>query len=238
MRNRRNSTENGSDPRLMPSYSISEAAHYLQIPQATLRSWVRGRFYPVHGGRRFFKPVIKLPTREAACLSFVNLVEAHVLDSIRRKFEIPLPKVRVAVGFLSRHFDSSHPLAEHRMETDGKDLFVVKFGQLINVSGAGQLAIREILEAYLKRIEWDQQGLASRLFLFTRKRTLDEPKTIFIDSRVAFGRPALIGTGIATAVIAGRYKAGESIPDLAEDYNRTASEIEEAIRCELFLDAA
>jgi uncharacterized protein (DUF433 family) len=48
----------------------------------------------------------------------------------------------------------------------------------------------------------------------------------------------LAGTGIATTVIAQRYKAGESIAELAEDYGRSTPEIEEAIRCELWLDAA
>ena len=39
--------------------------------------------------------------------------------------------------------------------------------------------------------------------------------------------------GIPTAVIANRYKAGESIEDLAGDYDSPHLEIEEAIRCEL-----
>jgi uncharacterized protein (DUF433 family) len=36
-----------------------------------------------------------------------------------------------------------------------------------------------------------------------------------------------------TAVIADRYKAGESIADLAEDYGEDPLNIEEAVRCEL-----
>jgi uncharacterized protein (DUF433 family) len=48
----------------------------------------------------------------------------------------------------------------------------------------------------------------------------------------------LAGTGIPTAIVAERYKAGESIDELAEDYGRSRKEIEEAIRCELWLEAA
>ena len=43
----------------------------------------------------------------------------------------------------------------------------------------------------------------------------------------------LVGTGIATTIIAQRYKAGESIEELAEDYGRSRSDIEEAIRLRL-----
>jgi uncharacterized protein (DUF433 family) len=48
----------------------------------------------------------------------------------------------------------------------------------------------------------------------------------------------LVGTGIPTAVIAERYKAGESIQALADDYERPPYDIEEAIRCELKIQAA
>ena len=61
---------------------------------------------------------------------------------------------------------------------------------------------------------------------------------VVIDPYVSFGRPVLVGTGIPTAVIAARYKAGESVDDLADDYGRSREEIEEAIRCERFREAA
>jgi uncharacterized protein (DUF433 family) len=50
--------------------------------------------------------------------------------------------------------------------------------------------------------------------------------------------PTLVGTEIPTAVVAERYKAGESIDELAGDYGRSRKEIEEVIRCELWLEAA
>ena len=64
-----------------PAYSLTEASRYLSIPPATLRSWVAGRKYPTGSGPKFFRPVIELPDDARAGLSFVNLVEAHVLDA-------------------------------------------------------------------------------------------------------------------------------------------------------------
>jgi uncharacterized protein (DUF433 family) len=61
---------------------------------------------------------------------------------------------------------------------------------------------------------------------------------VVIDPRISFGRPVLAGSGIPTAVIADRYKAGESVDELADDYGRKRLEIEEAIRCELAERAA
>lgn len=221
-----------------PSYGITEAAHYLRIPIATLRSWIIGRYYPTESGKQFFKPLISAADKEPSLLSFMNLVEAHVLDAIRREHSVPLQKVRTALDYLHRKFPSKHPLAEQAFATDGIDLFIDKYGQLINISQAGQLAMKSLLEAYLRRIERSPAGVPIRLFPFTRKKEIDEPKAVVIDPYVSFGRPVLAGTGIATAVIAERYKAGESMDELAKDYDRQRDEIEEAIRCELQLEAA
>lgn len=226
------------DLRESPSYGITEAAHYLRIPLATVRSWVFGRYYPTESGPKLFEPIIELPKNELRLLSFMNMVEVHILDAIRREHEIPLPKVRRALKYLKRKSPSRHPLADQSFETDGLDLFIHKYGQLINISLDGQLAMRSLLEAHLRRIERDTQGIPVRLYPFTRKRQPDEPKAVVIDPYISFGRPVLVGTGIATAVIAERYKAGETVDDLADDYDRQRLEIEEAIRCELQLQAA
>ena len=224
--------------REMAAYGINEAAHYLGIPKATLRSWVMGCPYPTGTGKRFFKPIIELPDKEQRLLSFVNLVEIHVLDAIRRTHGVTFGRVRKAVEYLKNQLGSRHPLAEQRFVTDGVDLFVEMFGQLVNISREGQLAIKALIEAHLRRIERDPFGLPIRLYPFTRERKPDEPKIIVIDPNISFGRPVLVGTGIATTIIAQRYKAGESIEELAGDYGRSKSEIEEAIRCELWLAAA
>ena len=98
--------------------------------------------------------------------------------------------------------------------------------------------MKDLIESHLRRIERDTSGLPVRLYPFTRERKPEEPRIIVIDPNMSFRRLALAGTGIATAIIAQRYKAGESIEELAEDYGRSRSDIEEAIRCELWLDAA
>lgn len=230
------------DIRELPSYGTVEAAHYLRIPPTTIRCWTSGRYYPSKAGRQFSRPIIHLPDPESKLLSFMNLVEVHVLDAIRREHEITLEKVRIAVRYLSKHFPSRHPLADREFETDGLSLFIKKFGQLINISQDGQLAMQEVLQAHLRRIERDVAGIPVKLYPFTRKRDLqglkEEPKAVVIDPQVSFGRPVLAGTGIATAVVAERYKAGESVDDLTDDYGLERLQIEEAIRCELSLEAA
>ena len=213
----------------------------IHMPPSILRWWVKGWTYRTDAGERFSPPLLRLPTCPAPgplLLSFVNVVEAHVLDALRRGHRIAMHKVREALNYLEAHFPSAHPLADQQFETDGMHLFLEKYGQLINISQDGQLAMRDVLRVYLTRIERDATGVPVKLYLFTRARQADEPKVVVIDPYVSFGRPVLVGTGIPTAVIADRYKTGESIQALAEDYERPPRDIEEAIRCELNLQAA
>src|SRR5438132_998305 len=73
-----NNLYGGQDPREMPAYSIPEAAHYLQIPPSTLRSWTKGWRYPTRAGEKRSAPLITppaAPEQGPLLLSFVNVVE-------------------------------------------------------------------------------------------------------------------------------------------------------------------
>ncbi len=209
-----------------PAYSIKEAARYLGIPCATLRDWVKG--FP----RSRQEAVIFLPEPNLSFLSFTNLVEVYVLDAIRRKHGISFPKVRKALNYLRIKYPSKHPLAENSFETDGLDIFVEKYGSLISISQEGQVAMKEIIGKYLKRIERDAHGAPIKLYPFISKRSLDEPKRIMIDPRVSFGKPVLVDTGIPTCVIFERFIAGDSVEGIANDYCVGQEKVEDAIRCE------
>ena len=227
-----------SDPREMPIYSIPLTAHYLRLPVATLRSWVSGRDYPVQkDSRRRFRPLLELPDPKAHLLSFNNLAEAHVLAAFRRKHRIPLASIRRALDFLKQEYGQVHPLLEERFETDGISLFVSRLGKLIDVSQAGQLAMREVVITFLQRLE-REDGAVVRLFPFTRANLEDSPRMVFMDPRFSFGRPVVSRKRVPTSILAERYQAGDSIDDLATDYGCPRLEIEEGIRCEFDLKAA
>lgn len=233
----------GGDPRELPLYGLSETSRYLKINSMTLRSWVFGRNYTLDdGASKWWPPVISLPDPSKPQLSFYNLVEVHVLSGIRRIHNVKFQKVRSALRFLERQFDDRNPLAKRDFWTDTFDLFIKDSGDLICASLDGQRVIQEAVEQYLHRIERDFDLSPLRLYPFSReimfglkdskhgpKDLRATPKTILIDPLVAFGRPTLAGTGIATNVIAGRFRAGEAIRVLANDYEIKESQVQEAL---------
>ena len=221
-----------TDVRFAPAYGVSEAARYLNIPPSTLRSWISGVRY--HSDRRNFEPVIIVPPAEIVQLSFVNLVEAHVLVALRRVHKVRLQDIRVALDTLEKQFpEQPHPLAFETFATDGKDLFLKHIGQLINLSRRGQLEMEEVIDMYLHRIEYDTGGPVI-LYPFTRSsfQEYDQPRAVLMNPYISFGRPVLAGRGVPTELVFERFNAGELIDALAKDYGRKRWEIEEAIRYE------
>jgi len=225
------------DSRLLPAYTTAEAAHYVRMPEATLRSWIAGRSYSVSGHKRLSKPVIQFDDPKRRFLSFINLVEVHVLAAIRRRHGVKLPKVRRALQYVRQEFGIERPLIHESFQTDGLDLFVERYGQLINASREGQQEMKDIISVYLQRIERDTKGLPAKLYPFTRDTESDmalrsDPRLVVMTPDVSFGRPFIAGTGIPVSAIYERYKAGDSVADLAHDFRLDTSAVEEAIRCE------
>ena len=220
------------DFREAPRYGITETAQYLGMPLATLKSWANGRHYPTAEGGKFFAPLIKLAA--PGTLSFFNLVEAHILLFTRKKYKIEMPAIRDAIDYISKAFPSEHPLITEQFHTDGKDLFIKKLKQTINVSMQGQLGLGPILDMYLKRIERDQSGLPRELFPvrmdWQGMPQEEPPKVVVINPKISSGRPIVHGTGVVTSIIYGRFRAGESPIELARDYGLQTEQIDEVIR--------
>jgi uncharacterized protein (DUF433 family) len=217
------------DARLAPAYSFSEAALCVRLPVATLRIWALGRTYPTASGQKRTLPMFRIADREHRLLSFINLIEAHVLRGLRTKHDFTMHHVKVALSELGRHDPLPHPLAFEDFLTDGADLFIDRFGKLINLNRAGQIAMRETFIAHLERI--DRRGVAGpvRFFPFIRSEDVTGARTVSVSPRVAFGRPVIADTRITTAEIAGRVNAGETIEKVAEDFDLTAQQVTHAI---------
>jgi uncharacterized protein (DUF433 family) len=211
------------DPREVPLYSLNEAAVYLGIPASTLRSWIRGRTYPTQTGPRYFRPLIEAADSVQGRLSFANLAEAHILQATRDK-KIPLPKVRSAIDYVQANIAGPHPLISADFHHFGKDLFIRQLeGDPINVSRAGQLGIRQILNELLERLERDKTGYPIRIFPLRTEH-------LVLDVNVASGQPVVRGTRIPARVLWSRRVAGDSVSELASDYGITEGDVEEAIR--------
>ena len=218
------------DPRARPTYSMTDAARCIGAHPATLRTWFKGRCYPTKGGPRRSPSLLVAAADDA--LSFQNLIQAHVVQGIRKRYHIPMHRVRDALAYLRESMGSLDLLASAKFYHDTEHLLLKVKDQLISLSEHGQSVSETVLEQYLHRIEYGPDGFASRLhpFLYTASGQLYEPRYIMIDPTVAFGKPCLERLGVKTEIIAERFLAGEPIEELSADYGAEPQEIQEAIR--------
>ncbi len=206
----------------IPNYSPVEAALYLRLKLHDVRNWIS-------------EGVIRSPQ---AGISYLNLLELHILKGLRKEVGLPLQRIRQAIDEYQETEKMTHPLLDPRLETDGIHLFLHDGDEYLNLNRPKQMGIPEILSTYLRRIDRLENGVF-RFYPFIVREDAHEPRTIQISPDIAFGRPVLAQTGIATEVIAGRFRARDSITDLADEYGVPVSMIEDAVRWELpYLNAA
>ena len=221
-------------PQDQPAYRGAEVAHILALPYGTVTAWSFGQDYKQQDGSpKRFVAVIQPADKANKLLSFTNLCELHLLAVIRRRHRITMPQVRKSVDYLRQQLGVDRPLASSRFLTNGVALFVEHAGQLLNVSQSGQQALRADFEKALTRIQFGENGNPVTLFPYTRLHTdAEQPLSVLVDPLRAFGRPVVSGAFVRTEVIEQRFRAGDGIAAMAQDYGVSASEVEEALRFE------
>ena len=207
---------------------MAEAARYLKVAPATLRSWVAGRRYPKALNVARTAPLIQPARKDPPILSFWSLIEAHVLRSLRTDHGVPMEALRTALAFAEKTLSIDRLLLSPELRTDASRLLLERYGELIDLSASGQLAMRVAFKDHLARVEWDAWKFPVRLYPFPYSGAATA-QPIAIDPQIAFGRPVIALRGISTGAIAERIDAGESAIDVAEDYDLSERDIEEAV---------
>ena len=219
----------GADARDLPRYTYPEAARATGVPASTIAAWVRGQGYNRKNDRGFFRPVIERPGDGR--LSFYNLIEVHVLRSLRTKHAVKLQHVREAAEVAERQYDIPKLLLSDQLRFAAGQLFLEQYGRIVELSPAEQLYLHNVLFAYLDRIEFGEGGLPED-FSPLERLTSTGRKLILVSPFISFGRPIVRRLGITTHAIAERINAGESEQAVIDDYGLEPAELTEALAYE------
>ena len=215
------------NPLEVPNYTVEEASRYLLVPVSTVKYWTIGEAGAA--------PLTTVYSRRPILLSFKNLVEVYVLETLRSVHDVGLPRIRRSIQELRIEKASKYPLADYQLATRGGRIYLDDGDELVNLTSGGQHAFKPILDPFLRRVD-RKKGIAERLFPFTsrehQKHPDKAPRVVVIDPNVAFGMPVLVGSRISTAFLMSRKKGGASVSQLASDYGRPETEIEEALSLE------
>jgi uncharacterized protein (DUF433 family) len=208
----------------IPLFTIEEAAHHLGLPRTTLQAWTRRQAGPAPLVHRIVDP----DSPRAASLPFVAVVEAHMLRGFR-DLGLSAQGLRVSVTRLRHDLNDEYALATRRVATDGVSLLAdmsrsgdhAEWTRVVD----GQLAIREVIEGYLKFVRWGKDDYPTRLRLKAYQGA-----DVIIDPRFAFGQPVLERQKVRVEDILDAFWAGESPHTIATEFGVKADEVEAVIR--------
>jgi len=217
-----------------PLYTIGEAARILDVPASTFQAWARGyvRHFPGRPDVSGEAIITALPARGAEpTVPFIGLAEGVVLAAIRRQ-GVPLQRIRPALAMLSKELGIEHALASRKLFTDGAELLFDYADQSsepaareLVVVRNGQRVFSEIIESYLKRITFADDGWAQRITLPQYGRA-----TVIADPRFSFGQPTFGHGRARVADVLERFWAGEDLDDVAGEFGIPRPELEDAVR--------
>lgn len=216
-----------------PTYAIAEAARYCGISPQSVARWRAGYSYPTLSGPRRSGPLTG--GSSSGLLTFAELIEVAVVAAARRA-GVPMRAIRRAITAAQGAYGVERPLMLVTFSTDGRELFTRELEadgatRYVNLSRSGQVAW-EYIRDVLRDLEYETAtGIAVRWFPVGK----DTP--IVIDPRVSFGRPYVVRKGVSTDAVLSRFRARESLEDIAEDLDLTRDEAEAALRFELPLAA-
>jgi len=151
-----------------------------------------------------------------------------VLRSLRTEHGVPLDAVRTALRYAESELGIEQLLLREELRTSGGDLFLDRYGEFVNLSASGQLAMRRIFENHIERVEWGALHSAVRLYPFVLAERADE-KPIVIDPQISFGRPVVERAFVSTRSILERIDAGETVEEVARDNELSIEAIEGAV---------
>ena len=209
-------------------FTEAAAARLLSVPQTTLNYWLEGG---THRGRQY-KPVIReQPRGGRAPVTWAEFVEAGLLREYRRTHRVPMAELRAFIDQMRQKLGVPYPLADRRPYVSGKDLL----SEAQDVAGLdadlclvavvrGQYVLTPAADSFYKRVTWEGDLAAAW-------RPHDDPQSpVLMRPGTRFGLPAV--KGIKTEILWEHERAGETVSEIAEEFDLTEDDVRWALAYE------
>lgn len=208
-------------------YTLADVDRLAQVTPGTAKRWLLGYTY-VRQGQRVTVPPVTPRESSVTAATFFDLIEVVAIGKFKEK-GFSLATVRRLVDVCQTVLGVARPLTSVVFKTEGYRIFVEHAGELIEVlRTAGQAAWQEILESFLETLDYRADRAATWW-------PLGRSAGVRVDPAWGLGRPVIASRGIRTDILLEHWGAGESIADVANDYELTPQEVESALRFELSL---
>jgi len=219
-----------------PMYTAAEASRLVGISAVRVRRWLQGYSYEYGSQRRKQRPVIQRNgTEGTSYASFLDLIDLLFVKQFLAYPGLSLQKLRKALDEASTILDTKH-FARQSFFTNGDKIYlkVKKEGDaILELLSGGQWVIKQVIIELAHQIDFDHpSGLARRW------HPLGPDDLIVLDPFVSFGRPTIVGKGVATLNIYDLFVAeGKDTNQVCRWLDLDQQEVEAAVRFEKRLAA-
>jgi len=217
-----------------PAYSIAETTRLVGVPRSSVNYYLRGYQYKYPANEKSYtrklSPIISQSETGSTYASFLDLIDLLcVKEFLARNFTLQF--LRKALAEAKEYLGTPH-FATSQFYTS-KDRIILKIpknGVLIQLMTGGQITIPEITQKLSHKLDFADAahlGLAQRFFPNGKNGA------IVIDPQISFGRPTLVGYGVATSNIYDLYLGEkQKIKPVSEWFNIPVPEIRVAVKFE------
>ncbi|RZK13331.1 MAG: DUF433 domain-containing protein [Flavobacterium sp.] len=209
-------------------YTIPEVAFILKLPVAKVRRWMV-EFWDNKLAAKY-NAIYSNGNGKDKVTNFYTLIEFYVFYQLR-ELNVSTNRIFTAHQDMSEQLDSPYPFASSKVLSDGRSiLFMLDDGTVVNADKSRQIALKQIIEQFCKKIEFSSSDVAERFY------PLGKEKHIIVDPHHQFGQPVVEKTNILAQTLFDLYKSGESKKFLSKLYDLSENDIDDAL--ELFNKSA
>ena len=208
-------------------YSHADVDRLVGLHAGTARRWLEG--YTRAGVS--YDPVLRAEPTGSDSVTWGEMVEARLLSEFRAR-QVPVQRMRPAIELLRKEF-GDYPLAQARplLDVEGRELVKVvqeRVGlehrlQLVVVRN-GQYVLSDSAERFSSAVEYVDDVVG-------RIRPKAVTPEVVMDPLRSFGQPAV--RSVQTEILASDYRAGAARDELADLYDLSLDQVDNALRFEL-----
>lgn len=216
-----------------PVYTYPQVDRLLGLTSGTARRWING----YRRGRRTYEPIVRPESQNTTWVTWGEYVEARLLANWRDLDKLPIPKLRRLAEYLRRETGEEFPLATYSMlmRPEGRTMVwrAQQFADLpqdlaVEV-GSGQIVWTPVVERLVEAAEFGPDTTPQGRQMVTELTADEDFPLIMLDVRRRGGQPVIKGRNVRASTIAELVAAGESREDVAEWYDLTAEQIDQAV---------
>ena len=195
-----------------PMYGVTETARLVGLSPNRVRRWLKGYEYDYGSERRSQGPVVRQSVcAESEYASFLDLIDLLFVKQFLDT-GLSLQRLRTALDEASQILGTNH-FARNKFFTDGRNIYLeikrlgeeVEKKSILQLLSKGQWVIPEVIVLLAEQVDFDHKSELARRWYPPGMDGL-----IVLDPLQSFGRPSIVGRGIATANVFDFFQAEDS----------------------------